>query len=102
VIPEIGGEVLKYAKIVNKDHLIAVYMVNVVDQIRVFNLHSGKFLFKLDTPLGTISSIRGNGQDSEFFYKVVNFLTPGIVYRYDFNAKSNQLKVRLFLFIHSY
>lgn len=80
--------------VVNQDYLISVYMIDVVNVLQVFKLQTGQFLFDIDTPIGTISSIGGKVKDQEFFYKFSTFLSPGIIYRYDFSVKPNKIKAR--------
>lgn len=90
--------VLSDALVVNKDFLVAVYMIDVVNVIQVFKI-TGEFLFDVDTPIGTISSISGKVKGTEFFYKFTTFLSPGIIYRYDFSVNPNKIKVTLAHFV---
>ena len=65
-------------------------MVNV---IKMFDLETGKYLFDVDTPMGTIDSIAGQVNEPEFFFTVKTFLSPGVTYRYNFNVRPNKLNV---------
>ena len=93
VLPENPTYVLSDTLIVNTDKLVAVYMIDVVNVIQVYKI-TGEFLFDVDTPIGTISSIYGKNTGDEFFYKFTTFLSPGIIYRYDFSVKPNKVKVK--------
>ena len=74
-------------------------MIDVVNVIEVYDLHTGKYLFDVDTPIGTISSISGRIQDQEFFFKLTTFLSPGIIYHYDFSVEPNTVHVMLLVYI---
>lgn len=74
------------SRIINKDYLVCVYLQNVVGLIKIFNLTTGEHLFDLETPIGSISSLTGEVDDSEFFYSLNTFIAPKVIYRYDFNG----------------
>lgn len=95
ILPEKRDSVLDNAIAVNREYLVAVYMRNVTNVIQIHNLKDGKYLFDVETPIGTVNSISGSRNSTEFFYKITSFLHPGIVYRYDFNASLaiNKIKV---------
>lgn len=91
ILPENQTKVLKSVVAVNRDYLGVVYMKDVIDYIEIYGLKDGKHIKTLNTTIGTIETIDAKRQDSELFFKVVSFLSPGTVYRYDF--KGNELKV---------
>lgn len=84
--------VLSNTIVVNRNYLVCVYMIDVVNVIRIYELHTGQFLFDVDTPIGTISSISGKISQQEFFYKFTTFLSPGIIYHYNFSVSPNKVK----------
>lgn len=87
--------VLRDAVIVNQRYLVALYLIDVVDSMKVFNLSTGRFLYEIHTPIGSIAiSSNPYRKSSEFFYKFVTFDKPGIIYRHNL-AKSTKSKVRL-------
>lgn len=51
-------------------------------------LATGKFIRKFPLEIGQVISFSGSKNNSEIFYQIESFLTPGIIYRYDF-AKPN-------------
>lgn len=92
-MPENKKSVLTDTLVVNQKFLVAVYMVNVVDAIQVHDLSTGKHLFDVHTPIGHVSSIYGSTKDTEFFYKIATFFSPGTIYRYDFSSTPNRISI---------
>ncbi|UXI17276.1 hypothetical protein NH340_JMT03219 [Sarcoptes scabiei] len=85
--------VLRDAVIVNQRYLVALYLIDVVDSMKVFNLSTGRFLYEIHTPIGSIAiSSNPYRKSSEFFYKFVTFDKPGIIYRHNL-AKSTKSKI---------
>ncbi len=78
---------------VNKDYLAAIYMRDVVHIIEMRNLYDGKYLWDIDTPIGTVSGISADRNGVDLFYKIASFLHPGTIYRYDFTTNPNTIKV---------
>ncbi len=78
---------------VNKDYLAAIYMRDVVHIIEMRNLYDGKYLWKIDTPIGTVSEISADKNGVDLFYRIASFLQPGIIYRYDFTTNPYTIKV---------
>lgn len=93
VLPENKQWVLTNSIIVNKNNLVIVYMIDVVNIIQIYELDTGKYLFDVDTPIGTISSLDGDKNGTEFFFKFSTLLSPGIIYRYDFSVKPNKVDI---------
>lgn len=95
IIPGAANEkhVLQDTLIVNYNYTVAVYMIDVVSVLRIFDKATGRFLFDVDTPIGTIGSISGKAKSNEFFYKITSFTSPGIIYRYDFSVKPNKIRI---------
>ena len=93
ILPEDEVSVLNDAVAVNKEYLAVIYMRDVVHIIQIHNLADGKYLWDVDTPIGTVSSVSAERTDTDFFYKITSFLHPGIIYRYDFSTTPNTIKV---------
>jgi len=92
VVPQNEKDVLDWAYAVNKDVLVVCYIRDVVSVIELHSLTDGKFLRELKFPIGTITSFSGKRKHSEIFYHLTSFLTPGIIFHYDF-AKTEDPKV---------
>lgn len=93
ILPEDQISVLNDAVAVNNDYLAVIYMRDVVHVIEMHNLADGKYLWDIDTPIGTVSSVSADRNGTDFFYKITTFLSPGTVYRYDFSTNPNTIKV---------
>jgi prolyl oligopeptidase len=92
-LPEHEVAVLDGCVAVNKDYLAAIYMRDVVHIIEMRNLYDGKYLWDIDTPIGTVSGISADRNGVDLFYKIASFLHPGTIYRYDFTTNPNTIKV---------
>lgn len=79
-------DVLDWATCVNHDILVVGYIRHVVNVIELRKLSDGSFIRELKFPIGTITSFTGKRKYSEIFYYLTSFLTPGIIYHYDFNV----------------
>lgn len=66
-----------------RDKIVLQYLVNVNSQLEVRSLTNGSFIQKIDFPSGAIDSSWGRKFHNELFFRVVSFLTPGIIYRVD-------------------
>ena len=94
IVSEDKISVLDDAIAVNNNYLAVIYMRDVVHIIQIHRLFDGKYLWDIDTPIGTVSSVSAERNDTELFYKITSYLHPGIVYRYDFNTNPNTIRVR--------
>ena len=92
LVPENENDVLDWAYCVNKDVLVVCYIRDVVNVVELRNLASGELIRNLQFPIGTITSFTGKRKQSEIFYYLTSFLTPGVIYHYDF-AKNEEPKV---------
>lgn len=61
--------------------------------LQVHSLETGKLLKKFPLEIGNIVSLNGGKDQSEFFFQLTSFLTPGIIYRYDFAQPDADLVV---------
>ncbi|CAG2115619.1 unnamed protein product, partial [Medioppia subpectinata] len=93
IVPEHAISVLNDAVAVANDYLAVVYMRDVVQIIEIHNLNDGRYLWDIDTPIGTVGGLSGDRDGKELFYKMTSFLNPGIIYRYDFNTNPNTISV---------
>lgn len=73
-------------------------MKNVTDVLQMHNLFTGKHLFNIGAPIGTITAMSSRTDSKEFFFKVSSFLKPPVIYHYNF--KNYVLGVRKKLFRH--
>ncbi|KAJ3091557.1 hypothetical protein HK102_000096 [Quaeritorhiza haematococci] len=92
VVPE-RQEVLQWNVVVNKDKLVLVYLQDVKHVIHLCSLATGKPVGEqkeLPLPLGSIvNSMTGRKEDDEMFYQFASFLTPGMIYRFDFKTMTH-------------
>lgn len=95
MIPENQSDVLDWCYCVNQDILVVCYIKHVVNVIELRRLNDGSFIRELKIPIGTVTSFTGKRKHSEIFYFITSFLTPGIIYHYDFN-KHTEPYVRRF------
>jgi prolyl oligopeptidase len=82
------------ATVVNNNKLVLVYLQDVKHVIKLFDLSTGKPLapFDLPIPVGSIvKSITGRKKDSEMFYSFSSWLSPGVIYRFDFTKMTHTL-----------
>ena len=85
--PAPSTDVLESVQCVNQSHLVLVYMRSVRNVISVHELKTGKKLRELDVEIGSVQGMTGRKQDSAVYFKLVSFLNPGVIFRYDFNTK---------------
>ncbi len=53
------------------------------DKLSIFDLPTGSHIEDIDVGIGCVEVLSGRREQNEFFFKVVSFLNPGIIYRYD-------------------
>ncbi|KAK3254265.1 hypothetical protein CYMTET_36516, partial [Cymbomonas tetramitiformis] len=84
LVPEAaGGAVLESAEACQGDALLLMYMQDVKHVLQLHSLRAGKLVKKFDIEIGCISSLNSRRTESEFFFKLSGFVTPGDVYRCD-------------------
>ncbi|XP_055593265.1 prolyl endopeptidase [Uranotaenia lowii] len=93
LIKEHEKNVLDWANCVNKDRLILGYIDDVKSVLQVHSLQDGSFVSKFPLEIGTINGFSGKKKYSEIFYHFVSFLTPGIIYHYDFAKEGTESKI---------
>lgn len=97
IVPEHEQDVLNYASVFNRDHLVLVHLRDVVEVLNIFRLGDGKHIRELQLPtLGTVAAVSGRYLEAEMFFKFTSFLHPGDTYRVDFNEKDPEKQVTPF------
>ncbi|ODM95949.1 Prolyl endopeptidase, partial [Orchesella cincta] len=93
LIPEHNKNTLDWAYVVNEDKLVLKYLEDVKSRVEIRSLHNGTLIQHLQIPLGAVDSFGGKKSNTEFFFRVVSFLTPGIIYRVDLTTAPYEAKV---------
>lgn len=97
LIPEDqNGASLSSATVIDDDKLLLVYSRNVVDELWLFDLHSGKRLTRLMSDLvGSISQISGKRGDHDAFVSSTSFTSPGTITRLSWTGGKPQEQPRV-------
>ena len=87
IIAENKTKIIKSVMPFNKEYLVVVYMKDVIDSVVIHNITDGKVVRELTMPIiGTVNGLGANG--SKILIKMTSFVTPGIIYAFDFNNLS--------------
>ncbi|KAL3093669.1 hypothetical protein niasHS_006231 [Heterodera schachtii] len=106
VIPEDRTRLMRFVYPVDGDKLLICYMDNVKDALYVHDLKSGKKLYQIPLPFGSVimdGSISNNDDvfafklSSKIFFKIESFVTPFTIFYADF-AKFGDRPVQLEVF----
>ncbi|RWS08317.1 prolyl endopeptidase-like protein [Dinothrombium tinctorium] len=92
-IPEHEKDVLDDCFCVYGNILVVLYLRDVVNVIELRKLEDGSLIKPLDIPIGTIQSLSGKRKQSEIFFYVTSFLSPGVIYHCDL---SQNLEPKIF------
>ncbi|XP_077296032.1 prolyl endopeptidase isoform X1 [Arctopsyche grandis] len=92
LVPEHELNVLDWVGCVNNDRLIIHYIKDVKSVLQIHDLLTGDLIKTLPLDVGTVTGFSGKKKQTEMFYKFVSFLTPGVIYHYDF-TKSDEPKI---------
>ena len=92
LIPEHQKDVLDWCAVANNDVLISCYIRDVVNILEIRKLSDGSLVRQLDIPIGSITGFSGKRKQNEIFYYFTSFLTPGIIYHYDFLSEPKVFK----------
>ncbi|XP_055640781.1 prolyl endopeptidase-like [Toxorhynchites rutilus septentrionalis] len=84
LVPEHETNVLEWSYCVDQDKIVLGYLNDVKSVMQVHNLIDGSFVSRFPLEIGTVSAFSGRKKYSEIFFRFVSFLTPGIVFHYDF------------------
>jgi prolyl oligopeptidase len=93
IIPEDEKKVLSDVICVDEDKLAVIYTIDVIDQLEIKSLEDGKLLKKFEIPIGSIISFSGKREIGEIFFYFSSFLSPGIIFYYDFESNADNAKV---------
>lgn len=63
------------------------YIRDVVNVIELRKLEDGTVTRTLEFGIGSITGFSGKRKQNEIFYYFTSFLTPGIIYHYDFKQE---------------
>lgn len=84
VIPESEGVLSEVS--LNKDYIIANYMIDVQSRIKLFN-HKGEFVRDLEMPgIATISDITVPKGENRFYFNYTSYITPAKILIYDIES----------------
>lgn len=84
LIAEHPKNVLDWATCVDDNKLVLGYIDDVKSRLQVNLLDNGEQIKVFPLNIGSIVAFSGDKKYSEIFYQFVSFLTPGIIYHYDF------------------
>lgn len=93
LIEEHPKNVLDWSNCVNKDKIVLGYIDDVKSVLQVHSLKDGAFVSKFPLEIGTVVGFSGKKKYSEIFYHFVSFLTPGIIYHFDFAKEGAESKI---------
>lgn len=93
LIEEHSKNVLDWSNCVNKDKIVLGYIDDVKSVLQVHSLKDGSFVSKFPLEIGTVVGFSGKKKYSEIFYHFVSFLTPGIIYHFDFAKEGAESKI---------
>lgn len=93
LIEEHPTNVLDWSNCVNKDKIILGYIDDVKSVLQVHSLKDGAFMFKFPLDIGNVVGFSGKKKLSEIFFHFVSFLTPGIIYHFDFADEGAKPKI---------
>ncbi|CAH8647402.1 unnamed protein product [Heterobilharzia americana] len=93
VIPHNADSLLQSAVCVNNDKLILCHLQDVKSCLSVYKLLTGEKIMDIDIPVGYVANVTGRKRDDEAFIHFTSFLTPGIIYSYDFSNPHPKLEI---------
>nr|XP_026689406.1 prolyl endopeptidase [Ciona intestinalis] len=93
LIPEHEKDVLEWTACVNQNKLVVCYLRDVKSVLELRHLADGSLIKQLPLDVGSVVGYSGRKDQDEIFYMFMSFLTPGVIYRYDFNDQKPEPKV---------
>jgi len=86
LVPE-SADKLSSAAVIHQT-IVAAYMHNASDTLRMFTTLSGEPAGQVDLPeIGSLTGVSGRPEDDEMFFGYTSFTHPAINYRYDFRTR---------------
>ncbi|KAI0637652.1 prolyl oligopeptidase [Trametes polyzona] len=92
LIPEDKNAHLQDVCAINGDYAAVIFKRNVIDEIYLYQLSTGKQLARLAPDFVGAASVNGRRSQPFFFTTLTGFTNPGIVARYNFEAKEDDKK----------
>lgn len=92
LVEEDEQDVLEWASCVKQNLLVLCYLHDVKSVLYLHNL-SGERLMSFPLDIGSIVGYSGRKRDSEIFYQLTSFLTPGVIHHCDLTEDNIQPKV---------
>ncbi|KAJ6645835.1 Prolyl endopeptidase [Pseudolycoriella hygida] len=93
IVGEHPKNLLEWVTNVDNNKIVLKYLVDVKSELEVRSLTNGSLLEKVDIPSGSIDLSWGKKSHNEFFFRLVSFLIPGIIYRLDLNRSPYKLEI---------
>lgn len=93
LIAEHPKNVLDWATCVDNNKLVLGYIDDVKSGLQVNLLDNGEPIKVFPLNIGSIVAFSGDKKYSEIFYQFVSFLTPGIIYHYDFKTPNAESRI---------
>lgn len=90
LVEEHPRNVLDWVQCINKNKMALCYLEDVKSVLQIHSLDKGSFEFKFPLEAGSIAGFSGEKDCSEVFYSFVSFLTPGVIYHYDFKKPNEE------------
>jgi hypothetical protein len=81
---------------IHKTFLVVQYVRGVKPVLEVRILSDGSFIQDIPLPIGSIGKISGFRNDGIIFFSFTTFFSLSIIYSYDFENKTDGIKVRIF------
>uniref|UniRef100_A0A7E4V9V2 Prolyl endopeptidase n=1 Tax=Panagrellus redivivus TaxID=6233 RepID=A0A7E4V9V2_PANRE len=85
VIPEDPKRKLEYVAVAAGDKLIVEYLQDCSSRVYINDYKTGKVLCQIPLELGTFGALAARKDRTEVFFTYDSFLSPTVVYRFDFN-----------------
>lgn len=90
------GAVLGSATVIDGDKLLLVYSKNVIDELHLYDLKTGKHIERLLPDLvGSIGQISGKREDTTAFVSTSSFVSPGTITRLEWDGGKAEQKPRI-------
>jgi prolyl oligopeptidase len=81
--------------VIDHDKLVLQYTRDVKSVLHVHDLSTGKFLYDIKIPVGTVAGTIGRTKDSELFIQFMSYLTPGTIFCYNFGVEDESERLTI-------